>query len=662
MSWNDFHCDSSDATAILRMVCTGAWGLLGVIALQIFPAAVATGQVPEFSDTLRGETFVARTERFGSTHLTSLSTDYRLGAGLVNGIIRSHLLSSTTLFGAPATKDQVDLLIDLDYALPGAMRLFALSEGTLTNDVQGAGTLVPGLNNTGALFLGVGGRFYNADSNRIGVAVGGAYNRQLNVEDAGGGIYAEVIGQSMMSDYNVSLDARGRWHNIAPRHNSNGYVDMRVEREFPEGGRADLALRYDAINNDNYVSRQTASTGTAGEPAFDAVQARREGRLQVVTGLQYFIDEDLGIDLRGVVTTGAIGQRELSEGLPPLPRDPDPFLFQREELMIGASLGMLWSVPRSLVALRLDYQTNEELNAVQPNGAPSELELKRQRETSARNNFISQQLLLAGSAMYQPTRRDTLSLNGSLGIYRYDTPSLTNYFDKDEQSIQAQLRYARSFSSLLSIEITGQAFLTHLVYLSGQNSNDNNWNRIFRLAPSVSYRLGTIFQNRLEAEVYANYTAYDFEGRTQNIRGRSFREMHLRDSLAIGITPMLTFVTRGDLRISERGSFSWDQFAESTLERTRTEGLDVELFTSRVPGVLFGVGGRFSRVKIFRTSPVGDLVPSSDRVSLGPTTNMIIRLSETTEVICYGWWEHIFDDGQLTSRNPSLYMTVGLRL
>lgn len=641
---------------------TGRAGLRPVVLLLLaLLAPAASAQVPEFSDTLRGETFVARSERFASTQSTTLSTDYHLRAGLLNGLVRSHLLSSTTLIGDPATKDQVDLVVDLDYLLPGSMRLFTLTEGTLTNDVRGAGTLVPGLNNTGALFTGVGGRFFDDDSNRIGIAVGAAYNRQLNVEDAGGGVYGEMIGRTNLSEYNMSVDARARWYNIAPRHNSNGYLDLRIERDFPEGGRGDFSFRYDLNNTDNYVRGQDA-TVTGIDLTYDGVQARREGRMQVITGLQYIVDDDLGLDLRGIVSTGAIGQRELTEGLPPLPRDPDPFLFQRDELSIGASLGMIWTPRRSRMTLRLDYQNNEEENSVEPNGSPSELELKRKRETSAQNNFISQQLLLAGTAEYRPTGSDTVTLNGSVGIYRYDTPSLTNYFDKDEQSIQGQLRYARSFSRLLAIDITGQAFLTHLVYLSGQNSNDNNWNRIFRLAPAVSYALPGILQNRLEAEVYANYTAYDFEGRTQNIRGRSFREMHIRDSLTIGLARQLIFAARGDLRISERGSFSWDQFAESLLERIRTEGLDAELLTSRIRGVLFGVGGRLSRVKTFRIGPAGDLLPSSDRISIGPTTNIEVALSEMSYVICHGWWEHIFDDGNLASRNPSLFLTVGVRM
>jgi hypothetical protein len=293
----------------------------------------------------------------------------------------------------------------------------------------------------------------------------------------------------------------------------------------------------------------------------------------------------------------------------------------------------------------------------------NEQELKSRRATNAQNDFIAQQLLLAGQGQYRIARYDTVEMNGSIAIYRYDTPSSLNFFDKDGQSIQGQVRYARSFSPMLDFAIYAQMFLTHLVYLSGQNSNDNNWNRVFRIAPSVNYRLGGSFANYLETEVLANYTQYDFEGRTQTIRGRSFRELHLLDSLSLSITETLQLIGRGDLRVSERGSFNWTEFAESPLERTRTEGLEAELASSAIDGLLFGVGGRLSRVKNYRSDPrTVVLEPFSDRTSFGPTARFQARLSERTEVIFSGWWEHDFEESRLVGRTPILFLTVGMKL
>lgn len=633
------------------------------LLLGISAWTAARAQVPEFPDSLVNRQWVvARTERYEATHTTSLVGDYIMQRGLINGIVRTNMLTSTTLLDNPATRDQVDLLADLEYNLPSSMRLFFHTEGTLTNDVQRNG-LIPGINNTAASFVGVGGRVTDKNGNRIGIAAGGTYNRQLNVEDAGGAIYSEVAGRFDWEGYQVELDGKGRWYNIAPRHNSNAYLDLHVARAFEEGATGDFRVRYEFINTDLYIKRSEEDLALYQGLTYEGLRARGEGRLQVNALLSYPIDDDLGLDISLQLADQRIGQEELTEGLPPLPRDPEPFRFDRSDFSIGSVVEMHWRPSRLAASLRLDYFTNEQFNRVDPRGIVSDAELARRRASSAQSDFITQQLMLAGSGAYRISRHDTLSMNGSVSIYRYDTPSLTNYFDRDEQSIQGEIRYARTFSPVLGFSIYGQVFLTHLVYLFGQNSNDNNWNRIFRLAPAVHYHLGKDFQNYFEAEVLANYTEYDFEGRTQNIRGRSFRELRIRDSVEIGLTGSLRLMAFGDLRVSERGSFSWSQFAESPIERTRTEGLAAEMFTSAIDGVWFGVGGRLSRVKTFRAVPRSTVLePFSDRTSVGPTARFEARLSERSIVEFTGWWEHRFEESRLVGRLPLLFLTVRMRL
>jgi|GEM_PF-2359595 len=641
-----------------------AWSSFAAILVLAagIPAPEARAQVPEFPDSLSRQWVIARTERYEATHMSSLAGDYIVHQGLINGLVRSNLLTSTTLLDNPTTRDQVDLLVDLEYDLPSTMRLFFHTEGTLTNDVQRNG-LIPGINNTAASFVGVGGRIIDSSGNRIGIAIGGTYNRQLNVEDAGGAIYSELMGRFDLEGYQVDVDGRGRWYNIAPRHNSNGYLDLHIGRTFEEGAVGDVRLRYDLVNTDLYIKRSEEDLLLYHGLTYEGMRARSEGQLRLNAFIGYPVEDYLDFDISLRLSSQHIGQEEVTEGLPPLSRDPEPFRYQRSNLAIGTTVGMYWTPPRLRASLRLEYFTNEQLNRVDPNGEVSDAELRSRRASSAQGDFVSRQVLLAGSSEYRISRDDTVSLNGSISIYRYDTPSLLNYFDKDEQSIQGQIRYASSLSPVLGFSIYGQVFLTHLVYLLGQNSNDNNWNRIFRLAPAVQYRRGESFLNYFEAEVLANYTEYDFEGRTQNIRGRSFRELRLRDSMEIGLTRSLRLMTFGDLRISERGSFSWSEFAESPIERTRTEGLGAEMSTSAVGGIWFGVGGRLSRVKIFRAVPRSTVLePFSDRTSVGPTARFEAQLSERSLVRFTGWWEHRFEESRLVARLPILFLTVGLRL
>ncbi len=621
----------------------------------------AAAQVPEFSDSLGGRSIIARTERFLSTHTTSLSTDFVHHDQLFHTSLRSYLQSSTTLIGIPTTRDQADVLLDLEYELPGAMRLFSIAQGTLTNEVRNETTVVPGLNNTAASFLGVGTRWVGADSNRVGVAAGVAYNRQLNQEDVGGGLYGELNQRFDLPDYSIDVNGRGYWYNISPRHNSNAWIDARLARHFEDGAFATVGVRYETIGTDNYLKRTDVNPVPVTDVAYDGVQRRLEDRVYLTTDMSFLVGDDASVQLQGSLSDGSIGQYEVTEGLPPLPTAPEPYRYDRGDLRIDASVAGSWTPADGRLDMRLEYSTSEQRNTVEPLEGYHEAELKRKRTTSAQNDFISQHLVLSGSAEYWPSRHDTLSMNGSVAIFRYDTPSELNAFDRDEQSIQAQITWARAFSPWLGAQLTAQAYLTHLVYLFAANSGDNNWNRVFRLAPSVRYDLGKDFSNLMEGEVYANYTEYDFD-LTGTVRGRSFREMRIRDSMAFDLTHTLTVIADGDLRISERGSFSWDQFAESLLERTRTEGIEAELLSRSIGSVTFGVGGRLSRVKTDHVDPDGALAPFSDRTSVGPTARLIVRLSRVTELDCSGWWEHKFENSQLVGRTPSLFITLGLRV
>ena len=401
----------------------GARRLACCIALCSALAAVALrAQVPEFPDSLVRQQVLARTERYEATHTTSLWTDYRLAPGVVDGTLRTYLTSSTTLLGDPTTRDQADAAYDVEYRLPSIVRLFMLTEGTLTNDA-GSSARIPGLNNTAAAFVGLGGRLVDDDGNRLGVAIGGTYNRQLNVRDVGKGIYAEGLGNFDLEGYKLHLEGEGRWYDAEPRHNTNGFLDLHISRDFEEGAVGDLQARYDRINTDLYIRRSEDDIVRYGGLTFDGMQRRGEGRLTIASSFNYPMSDELALDLSMNLATLDITQQERADGLPPLPRDPSPFEFDRSELQIGAVVGARWTPPRGTVNVRLQYATNEQSNTVEPITSVSAIELERQRTSSLQNDFITEQILLGGSADFRVARHDTVGASASIGITSTSWPS-----------------------------------------------------------------------------------------------------------------------------------------------------------------------------------------------------------------------------------------------
>ena len=634
--------------------------------ILVLPVALASNsmlyaQTPTFPDSLSPQSFVARTERFSSTHNASLALDYQLNQSLFAGQFRSYVLSSTTLLGLPITRDQVDFVADMQYELPSPVNLFLLFEGTMTNDVGGE-ELIPGLNNTTTTFAGVGARAADDEENNIGVAVGGAYSRQLNTEDAGGALYGEVSRAKTIGGYRFKIEGNGRWRNTSPRTNGTLFLDATFDRDFGDSIYFATNTSWELLHTDLYIKRREEDILQYGGDPLEGILKRRERRFRLGSFLLYPFNDQAGFDADLSVTSNGIGRWESDEGLPPTPREPEPYRYDQEDFAIRGSVGAWLEPPRARISARLSYRSGEQQNLVDPTGEVLEAELRRKRRTNALNDYLSTHLLFSGTVEYRPGNHDTVVLSGSAGIYRYDTPDTSNNFDKDEQTITSELRYARQFSRLLYLELTGQVFLTHLVYLFGENSNDNNWNRVIRLAPSVRYDFPDVLHNKMTAEVTANYTDYDFRGRTQNIRGRSFRELAIRDSLVFFFSYRYGLMTTGEMRIGERGSFSWSQFAESLLERTRTELLETELFSGRDSTSQYGVGGKLSRVRTFRADSRGALSPFSDRISVGPTARLSLPVTEKTRLEATGWWEHRFDKSELIGRTPWLFLTLDLML
>lgn len=624
---------------------------------------VAVGQVPVLSDTLlRPQWLATRTERYVATHATSIFLDYSLQQPSLTGHLQGVFGSTTTLTANRPTRDRLDAQLELALPTGSAIQPYLLADGVLLDEAGSGTSRIAGLNNTTAGFLGAGLRCGDsANLNYIGVAAGGGYNRQLNVHNNGLALVANGAAALELAGYSITLNGDGRWYNLQPLSNLNTALQFRAMRQFEERAVGQLEVQYDLARSDLYLARPEEDILANGGASYIGLERRQDNRLGVFAQLGIPIMDEVDLSISNTVSRQGYGVFERGDITLPAQRERNPFLQDRRDLSIGVSSRLAWLPERGRVELKLEYNTTEQDNLVEAVAPISDVLLKEKRETNSLNDFVSEQILASAIAEHQFGGGDTLGFVGSVGIYRYSTPT-GNFLDYDQQSIHAQAYYRHAFSTFLRAGLTVQTFLTHLVYLSGRFSSDNSWNRIFRFSPSVQFQPGEWLLNDLAAEVSANYTQYDFEEFFQTVRGRSFRELRLRDSLTAQITNSLTLSVSGELRVSERSSFSWTQFAESPLERTRTEGGEAGIETDRYAGVTVGVGGKFFRVKTFRSNPQNALEPYSDRVSVGPTVRLVAQLSAASRIELQGWWEHQFSDSKLTGNSPSLFLVAGLQL
>jgi hypothetical protein len=153
--------------------------------------------------------------------------------------------------------------------------------------------------------------------------------------------------------------------------------------------------------------------------------------------------------------------------------------------------------------------------------------------------------------------------------YQFDTPDMErNFDDRDEIRFVGIARYLHHLSPLLSLEFAGYVNLFHKSYIFGQQSANNNWNRIYRIQAMVHYNYSK-FSNTLRTEVLANFTAYDFDYLFDNTRSFIFRRYSVSDSMMV---PLLDQVYAGvyvRLELEDRGDFYKDLFAQNIVESSQ---------------------------------------------------------------------------------------------
>ncbi|HET6400723.1 MAG TPA: hypothetical protein VFH95_04910 [Candidatus Kapabacteria bacterium] len=175
----------------------------------------------------------------------------------------------------------------------------------------------------------------------------------------------------------------------------------------------------------------------------------------------------------------------------------------------------------------------------------------------------------SASAQYAPDLHDTIAADINAHLLNYDVPSPLNDDAHDILITSATARYGHLFSNALDGGLELRATNTHLVYLKGTRSAQNNVSQSLALATHADYWTPALLA-RVSGEVFANYTVLDYLDSVpilQGIGNYLLRGLTLSDSimfplaLLAGIGPV-TFEEGATLHVNERGSYDVPSFSE----------------------------------------------------------------------------------------------------
>jgi hypothetical protein len=323
-----------------------------------------------------------------------------------------------------------------------------------------------------------------------------------------------------------------------------------------------------------------------------------------------------------------------------------------------------------MAAVRFGHSERNEQHSAKPVPLTTprlELEFNKRNSEEQKKNNLARRTSLAGLLHLPLSSSDRLLFSGAVSILRYDTPSELNVDDRDELLVALSLATYHRLSQYFSLDLVLDGNLSHVVYLFGSKSANNNYNRVLRFAPSATYRPTKAITSRNTFEVLANYTVYDFEQQVSNVRSFSYRQFGWVDSSGVEVTRRIGLDFFGYLKLYERGQLKWSDFSERTENSFVERTIAGQIRFSPSEGILFALGVRyFSQSRYAFTGGVKAL--DAYLRSVGPTCLILWDIGSYSRLTFKGWYERRTFTGsqgqsqQLSQSLPNMSMNIIINL
>jgi hypothetical protein len=251
-----------------------------------------------------------------------------------------------------------------------------------------------------------------------------------------------------------------------------------------------------------------------------------------------------------------------------------------------------------------------------------------------------------------------LEFSGIASILKYDTPSGSNTDDRDELNFIIYLGHI--YNNLKNFQLTSSVDLSlyHTVYIFGEKSSNNNWNRVIRFTsrsdfnPSEKFRTINIFN------VLANYTVYDFEDLISSVKSYSFRQFNIKDSTIYNFSDYAGIDIYAELKLYERGELNWKAFSLRPVNYFEDKIINAELNYFFNKFITLSAGYRYFEQRRFLYVD-GERVFSNAVKTYGPMAKFRIYLKDNSFAEIIGSYDY-YKYGTLlpSSANGNTYINV----
>lgn len=385
------------------------------------------------------------------------------------------------------------------------------------------------------------------------LALAGMENNKLLGINSQGQVYSVKANWNKFATENVATSGNlsANWLKLnLDRLDRDLVAHLKINGRFMDDGVIQTDINY------KYLQNNLLSIATNSE--FIPIETRQENYINPKLLIDYKIASDLSLFLDFNMNLNKI-QRQYKQSWEQF----DYSYFRRNidqmDLTINSGLNWQWRFLNQFWSF--GFWNRNETNALELSDKNFKGDLLKYQNIENQRDYRTNKFNLLNQSTITISKNTNLMLNYNVYLLQYDTPSKQNFDDRDEFSSIFRASVFHRFSKYTNLDIAFENIANHLVYLSSQRSAMNNWNKIYRLSPKVQYQ-NDFIQINPQLEVLANYTIYDFEGKSSITKSISLRNINYRDSIVIDISNQIQSRTVSKYQLSERSLLNWHEFSE----------------------------------------------------------------------------------------------------
>ena len=485
--------------------------------------------------------------------------------------------------------------------------------------------------------------------------VGFRFDRQQDENDKGWNY--KLLSETDTLDfggYETQGSMRLNVSNLSPRYFRNNAAQVFMQKSFIEGSLDSLRIQWSNNRWDFYVPAD--SFVRKEYDVSSNIRSRVDENIGVSNSILYGIGKKLSAVVQTLIESRTIGNAYRYKSLSQPMAIPYNITVQEQRLEGGVDINYHDSDNlNGSVGVRLGERDEkhvlEKIDGVDKNIQENRSQQEQRLDNTARRTT------LRGSLGMPLSSSDRLSLESSAGILRYDTPDSTNNDDRDELLITLASRESHRWSEYLEMKVVVEATLSHIVYLFKERSANNNWNRIFRLSPELTFTPFTRLRMFNAFEVLANYTVFDYELLVPTVKSYLYRQFAFLDSTSYDVSPNVGFDFFFHVRIYERGELRWQEFSERLQQYVREVTFSPALRYTIYGKLVCSAGFRSFAQNRFRYD-AGSRISDGNYLSYGPTTSIQLTLSTDSRLEIVGWKEFQHQTSAPTREVSNVAMSV----